>query len=51
MKESLKLQLLETIFLLMEDMLIFSNSLEEDALRRDFTINAMYLDKGGNFRP
>ena len=26
----------------------FSNSLEEDALRRDFTINAMYLDKGGN---
>ena len=26
----------------------FSNSLEEDALRRDFTINAMYLDKSGN---
>ncbi len=26
----------------------FSNSLEEDALRRDFTINAMYLDKDGN---
>ena len=26
----------------------FSNSLEEDALRRDFTINAMYLDMGGN---
>ncbi len=26
----------------------FSNSLEEDALRRDFTINAMYLDKIGN---
>ena len=26
----------------------FSNSLEEDALRRDFNINAMYLDKGGN---
>ena len=26
----------------------FSNSLEEDALRRDFTINAMYLDRGGN---
>ncbi len=26
----------------------FSNSLEEDVLRRDFTINAMYLDKGGN---
>ena len=26
----------------------FSNSLEQDALRRDFTINAMYLDKSGN---
>ena len=26
----------------------FSNSLEKDALRRDFTITAMYLDKGGN---